>query len=287
MTELARRFVLGTAQFGLDYGIANVSGQPTRKEAFRILEMAWERGIRTFDTAPGYATESLLGEFFLTHGITDEVSVLTKIPTVDSKADYKNIIQTSIHKSTDLLGVCTDTVFFHDPKDSKLFLDDPEFFRMLLKSGTTTNFGVSVYEPGEVKRLEGYASDLAFQYPYNIIDVRFQNIIVTKGKRYARSIFLQGLLANNKALRDYAPASIIRFHKEYHAELSSRSIHPIVFAVAFVLNSSEIDHLIVGVDNVTQLIEIMDVEVSSECDSELASLLRLRIQPNDMDPRRW
>ena len=70
--------VLGTAQFGMDYGIANVSGKPTKKEVFNILSHAWEKGIWKFDTAPGYSSESLVGEFISTNGLQDKAKVLTK-----------------------------------------------------------------------------------------------------------------------------------------------------------------------------------------------------------------
>ena len=49
--------VLGTAQFGMDYGIANLMGKPTRKDVLSILALAWEKGVRRFDTAPGYGSE--------------------------------------------------------------------------------------------------------------------------------------------------------------------------------------------------------------------------------------
>ena len=56
-------------QFGMDYGIANVSGQPTKSEVFKILEIAWQHGIRSYDTAPSYDSEDLLGEFIKVHGL--------------------------------------------------------------------------------------------------------------------------------------------------------------------------------------------------------------------------
>jgi len=65
--NIADKMVLGTAQFGMDYGIANVSGKPTKKEIFKILLFAWEKGIRNFDTAPGYGSEKVLGEFIVAH----------------------------------------------------------------------------------------------------------------------------------------------------------------------------------------------------------------------------
>ena len=69
---------MGTAQFGMDYGIANVSGKPTKKEVFGILDLACENGFRRFDTAPSYGTETLLGEFMAANGLRDESKVLTR-----------------------------------------------------------------------------------------------------------------------------------------------------------------------------------------------------------------
>ena len=43
----ANRLVLGTAQLGMPYGIANRSGQPDASQARAIVEAAWEAGIRT------------------------------------------------------------------------------------------------------------------------------------------------------------------------------------------------------------------------------------------------
>ena len=68
LIDFTDKIVLGTVQFGMDYGIANVSGQPT-KSVFKILEIAWQHGIRSYDTAPSYDSEDLLGEFIKVHGL--------------------------------------------------------------------------------------------------------------------------------------------------------------------------------------------------------------------------
>ena len=60
----AKKISLGTAQFGLDYGIANESGMIAKKEAFRILEYARESGINYLDTAYAYGdSERVIGDF--------------------------------------------------------------------------------------------------------------------------------------------------------------------------------------------------------------------------------
>ena len=77
--EFTEKMVLGTAQFGMDYGITNVNGKPTRNEVFNILDFAWENGVRRFDTAPGYDSETWLGDFLTSRGLQDQIKILTKI----------------------------------------------------------------------------------------------------------------------------------------------------------------------------------------------------------------
>ena len=61
--NITEKMVLGTAQFGMDYGIANASGKPSKKEVFSILDLAWGKGVTRFDTAPDYGSEKVLGDF--------------------------------------------------------------------------------------------------------------------------------------------------------------------------------------------------------------------------------
>lgn len=60
MTE---KLVLGTAQFGLDYGINNNNGRITFNQAKEIIEFAHESGIHIIDTANLYGeSEEILGK---------------------------------------------------------------------------------------------------------------------------------------------------------------------------------------------------------------------------------
>ncbi|MCC7355482.1 MAG: aldo/keto reductase, partial [Anaerolineae bacterium] len=74
------RLMLGTVQFGLNYGIANKSGQPSYREARAILACAYEGGVNCLDTAAGYGTsEEVLGQALVELGIADKMVVVTKI----------------------------------------------------------------------------------------------------------------------------------------------------------------------------------------------------------------
>ncbi|MEM3036367.1 MAG: aldo/keto reductase [Thermoplasmata archaeon] len=55
---------MGSAQFGLDYGINNTIGRPSKKEIFKILEVAYENGIKKIDTATSYGNAlDIISEF--------------------------------------------------------------------------------------------------------------------------------------------------------------------------------------------------------------------------------
>ena len=51
---MIRKLILGTVQFGLDYGVNNNIGKPTIKNIYKILDYAYENDIKTLDTAESY-----------------------------------------------------------------------------------------------------------------------------------------------------------------------------------------------------------------------------------------
>ena len=56
----ANKLVLGTVQFGLDYGVNNQSGQVQQSEVNKILQLAKESGIKKIDTSSAYGTSFIL-----------------------------------------------------------------------------------------------------------------------------------------------------------------------------------------------------------------------------------
>lgn len=51
---MKNKLILGTAQFGLKYGINNIIGTLSHKDVFEILDTAKEHNIETLDTADAY-----------------------------------------------------------------------------------------------------------------------------------------------------------------------------------------------------------------------------------------
>ena len=285
--NITEKMVLGTAQFGMDYGIANVSGKPSKKEVFGILDLAWEKGVRHFDTAPGYGSEALLGEFITANGIQDEAIVLTKIPSLYGVSDFQTDIITNLESSLKNLGCPIDVLFFHNPVDSGLLLSDLQFFETLLNDYPVSTLGVSVYKTKEVESLAGCLFELAFQFPLNVLDRRFEQVSMPKSKRYARSIFLQGLLATQNALRPDAPEELFNLQKGYHNRLADHHLDPIGYAVSFVTRNNFVDYFLFGVDTVNQLQDILDSEQYEQKDMDILDKLAMNVNEQWCDPRTW
>ena len=71
------KLALGTAQFGLDYGVTNSEGKVQVEEVELILECAKENSINTLDTAASYGnSEEVLGSI----GISDFQIITKTIP---------------------------------------------------------------------------------------------------------------------------------------------------------------------------------------------------------------
>jgi len=286
-SSITEKMVLGTVQFGMDYGIANVFGKPAKQEVFKILELAWQNGVRRFDTAPGYGSENLLGEFIAANGLQDEAIVLTKIPSLNMIADYRNFLRINIDSSLKNLGCPIDVLFFHDADDSGLLLTDPQFFADLLRDRPLATIGISVYEPEEIEKLSGCEFELAFQFPYNVLDRRFEKVRMPVGKRYARSIFLQGLLVSKNKLRPDTNLILIDLQTKYHNKLNEYNLNPTNFAFSFVANSETADYVLLGVDNVHQLNDIFSQKLNNQEMIKHLNEFTLNIDKNLLDPRSW
>jgi len=199
------RLVLGTAQLGLPYGIANKVGQPDQAVATTIIHEAWKNGISEFDTAQGYGvSEDVLGTALYELGISSEASIITKFhPNLDhlNASDMSKALDESLER----LGVRSlYGIMLH--KEDLLSLWNKGLAKILhtfVLSGRVEKIGISVYSPDKaIEALNTDGIDM-LQLPSNILDRRFENAGVFKladEKRktiYVRSVFLQGLLLMN------------------------------------------------------------------------------------------
>lgn len=186
------KYVLGTAQLGMDYGINNPRGKVPGDEAFAILSLAVESGIDTLDTAHSYGdSEKIIGEFI--RRFKKDLHVITKLPGC-RYAQAPEMFQDSLKR---LNAASVAGLLLHDFNQFKA---DPGLWGLLRewqRSGKVKQIGFSLYYPHELSELEKMQIDFdLLQVPYNIFDRRFESCLAGLRRRgveiHARSLFLQG-----------------------------------------------------------------------------------------------
>ena len=279
--------VLGTAQFGLKYGIANRDGIPNKSESLTILKAAWSKGVRYFDTAPGYKTESLMGEFITSEGLKDKIHILTKIPSLKKDPTWKKSIYNSVTNSFKM-NKCNkiEVLFFHNPNDSIYLIKEPEFFRNLLSNFPIKSLGISVYNPIEIENVKGCGFNIAFQFPLNLFDRRFENNTVPIGKRYARSIFLQGFLAS-KILIEKAPDELKRIHSTIIKDCKKNDVSLIQQAFKFVVESRFLDFFLIGIDSKSQLEQLFNLDINIDINFSIVEKWLSLFNNKWLNPLEW
>ncbi|MBT6225335.1 MAG: aldo/keto reductase [Candidatus Scalindua sp.] len=196
--------VLGTAQFGSSYGIANAgkTGQPDQITVNAIVQEAWENGIQEFDTAQGYGkSEQVLGEALSKLGVSTEVLIISKF---DPALDHLNgsVLSNAMGESLSRLGIPSFYGMMLHKEEMLSAWDNglSKIFHTFVVSGKIKHIGISVYSPEKaIQALNTDGIDMV-QLPTNILDRRFERAGVfqlaeeKKKKIYIRSVFLQGLI---------------------------------------------------------------------------------------------
>lgn len=247
--------VLGTVQFGLKYGINNQSGKPETEEVRELLLIANQEGILELDTAQGYGdAESVLNR---TLQSKDSFLIHSKFSLVESHLIQD--IETSLKVSLQNIGVKKlGYFFFHRYSDLVSFSRSQNSSSPFIDNHSL-GLAASVYSDEEFRFALGCNFIKAVQIPFNIFDSSTEKLELMreacqKGvKIYCRSVFLQGLFFMNLAelpekLKKFAPylANLDQVSKTY--QVSKMSL-----ALNFVKQFSEIDGVLIGVDNKAQL----------------------------------
>lgn len=187
--------ILGTVQLGLDYGINNQSGKPSRVQAKQILDYAYSSGIKTLDTAAGYGnSEEIIGLFHKVNP-SREFGIITKFHFNES-SNLSKVISQSLEK---LKISRIETLMFHSfaqyEQYGKLILNEWQ----LNHKDSVKQFGVSVYNNEEIEELLEDDDISVIQLPFNLFDNGTQRANVLKNAKqkgkiiHVRSLFLQGL----------------------------------------------------------------------------------------------
>ena len=274
---------LGTAQFGLDYGVSNRGGRTPPDHVERILDYAQRQGIRLIDTAADYGeSEAVLGRF-LAPG--HPFRIVTKAPrfgvpriTLTEAAALRGACERSLARLRQdrLYGVLIHAVDeLLAPGGDLLW----EALTRLKDEKLAEKIGVSVYCGSQIDAvLDRFQPDLV-QVPVNVLDQRLiasRHLSRMKSQRveiHGRSIFLQGLLLSLTGPLDpyfnpyREPLARVQDFSRHHA------VAPLALALGFVKALDEVDSAIVGVTRLEELEEIVAAWRSASASLEECSAL--------------
>jgi len=206
-SNYSRLIVLGTAQLGLDYGVANRTGKPNLKAARDIVRTAWEGGIRYFDTAQAYGeSERVLGNVLSDLGIGNQSRIITKLsPTIDhaNRKSLEDALSRSLDnlKCNKIYGLMLHREDFLDLFEAGL----AEILEAFVNQGLVEKIGVSFYTPIKAQKAFDLAIINILQVPANMCDRRFHEAGIfnmaeeNESDIFIRSVFLQGLLLMDKS----------------------------------------------------------------------------------------
>lgn len=294
---LPTRLTLGTAQLGMDYGISNILGQPSKTTAFQILDAAFESGIRFLDTARSYGnSESTIGSWL--HDRKRSISIITKIPRLE-KGLKSSSIEKRIRRSLDesLTNLRCNQIWgamFHSYDTlGKYHSTAVSTLLRLRKEGIVDHVGVSVYSPEELVESLNFEFDI-FQAPINCLDARWNDQKLLDSIKhkilFARSIYLQGLLLlEPKAAEQKVPGSGI-----YIAQLESIAkrlkMDRKTTAFSFINSQKQISSLVVGIETVKQVKEDVKLSKTAFVNKEQIEQIRKEIGQvpiNILNPTLW
>ena len=275
-----QRLMLGTAQWGNDYGVTNAVGRLADDEITSIVQVALESGVTEVDTARGYGdSETRLRPFARDFAVTSKVS---------GGGDVLAQVEASLAE----LGVeSLDGVLIHDwdALDRKGQGMSVLSYVQLLDSEKASRVGVSVYDGAG---LESAASTFdaggvplgVVQVPANVLDRRLDSSsllmeLAAAGTHVVvRSAFLQGvLLSSGGGLADHP--DVVRFRE------SAGSTSLLEACLGHVRGLPWATHVVVGVTSAAELSEI--VAAWNSCTPALADAVLESTDLELIDPRRW
>ncbi len=275
------KLAIGTVQFGLDYGIANTVGMTSEDEVHKILALAKDKNIKLLDTAQKYGiSEEVLGRV----GVAGYNIVTKLVPPLNLENSLKRLNVESVYG-----------LLFHSAQH---LLREPElwsYFEKYRDMGKTKKIGVSVYTEEEIiSVIKSFAIDI-IQLPFSIFDQRLQrtgllNRLKDMGVEvHVRSVFLQGLLLmNGNAMPEYF-ASYSKVFNEFEMLSIRHSMPRLEVALGFVLQVQEIDTVVCGIDNSSQLVEIIEIYEKIAKNKSAYSFDEFHgvNDPDLLDPSRW
>ena len=283
------KFILGTANFNGNYGIAQKKNLELA-QIEEILSFAQANNLNHFDSASSYGnSQKILGRLLENSNL---VQIDSKIGNQEC-GTVESILKFVQKTLTELKISKLSTLYLHDA--NSLLGDNKSSTKngliKILEMGLADHIGVSVYTLNDLLHCKKELTALSrFQVPENICDRRLSHseemleLARDNNVINIRSIFLQGLLL--MPIEDI-PKSLSESRKsindlEFYAK--KEHVKRIDLCIAYAKSISWASKIIVGVESKNQLKEILDssYELNNEWEQSVSVVNEVI-----MDPRKW
>ena len=288
---------LGTAQFGLPYGITNAAGQVSEQEVLALLAAAAAAGLTLLDTAQAYGdAEAVLGRAM---PLGHPFRLISKLPAQRQAAfmaDDRLLWDQAFERSCVRLGQASlDALLLHSAAD--LRKPGGEHLRAWLLSlrqrGLVRRLGVSIYGSADLVGVPPDLLDLV-QLPLSLYDQRLLvdgTIARLRGQGcavHARSLFLQGLLLSPAtSWPAWADSAALEHHARLENLAADRGCTLLDCTLGFAQAQQDLEAVVVGICSRSELLQLLQAwHNSSPWDDKEWSMWSLN-KSEILDPRRW
>ena len=261
----------------------------TAEAAFRVLDAAWDIGVRTFDTAEAYGESAVrLRAWIGERGHRADVGVVTKCSVGAGGSNAQSVERAGIALSR-FDEVHELTLLTHGAVDTAGWEAVSE---VAARRGAIA--GQSVYTAGEVEAACRLPRTGRVQAPGNILDTR---AITARGESKAsldvRSVYLQGVLLDAPGRAESRAPGAFRIVTALQRAAAAVRVPLAVALVASMLRILRAgDRVVLGVDNESQLAMLPRVlEIGDQTVDDFREAVMTLAGSSEheaiLDPRSW
>lgn len=288
---------LGTAQFGLAYGVTNAVGQVSEAMVAQLLAQAEGAGIRWLDTAQAYGNaETVLGRQLPPSHPYLLISKLPAQPQPVFRAQDADAWEQAFLASCQRMGVQgLDALLLHAPAD----LRKPGGHHLeawllgVRERGLVQRIGVSIYTGEDLEGVNPVLLDLV-QLPLSLFDQRLlQNGTLARLRAcgtaiHARSLYLQGLLLTPAAhWPGWVSPEVLAHQQALETLAEQRFCSLIDLALGFAREQTDLEAVVLGVCSVQELAALQQAWAASSPWQNGEWRTWALQDPGILDPRRW
>jgi len=295
------KLTLGTAQFGMNYGITNNVGKIDNKEISKILQKAFKLGITFIDTAQAYGqSEEIIGKYL---PLNNNLKIITKInlrkdlkEEIFGELYLEQVLNKSLKnlKSKSLYCLHIHDITYLNEVDIKKILQNAQ---KLKEKKFIQKIGVSIYRPDDIKKLPLFLLDI-IQVPLSIynqefsIDGTIENLKRNNVSVHVRSIFLQGLiLTPSKNWPKNISNKFCIHHKNCEALFMKHKVSLLEAALYYHYINLKVESIVFGITSLKDLVEITDSWENLKSKKDYLSKIDYQslhwVNKEDLDPRNW